>query len=384
MTPPDITYLDYMASTPIEPSVVKKMLPYLEGNFGNAASKNHYGYVAREAIAKARKQVALTIGADDNEIIFTSGATEATNLALKGAAKFYRKSGNHIITLKTEHSATIETCEHLKQEGFEVTYLAPENDGLLDLDKLKKALTPSTIIVSICHVNNEIGVIQDIAAIGEIVANNGAVFHVDAAQSVGKVDINTKDLNVGLISLSAHKCYGPKGIGALYLRQSPRLHISPQNHGGGHENNIRSGTLPTHQIVGMGYAYELAKKNFAKNLEHVKYLEQRLLKGLLELPDTQVNGCLQNRVPHNINITFGKISGEILYNCLQQKLAISSGSACNNHKIKVSHVLTAIGLNSDEANATIRYSYGHTTTVAEIDTAIAITQEIVTKLRNNI
>ncbi len=384
MTTPKIAYLDYMATTPVLPSVVEAMLPYLTGHFGNASSKNYYGHLAQAAIETAREQVALAINTESKNIIFTSGATESINLALKGAANFYRKSGDHIITLTTEHTATLETCKHLESNGFTVTYLTPEQNGLLDLKKLKEALRPTTILVSICHVNNEIGVIQDIEAIGKLVNNNGALLHIDAAQSIGKAELDVKTSQAALISLSAHKSYGPKGVGALYIRPLPRLHLTPLNHGGGQEKSMRSGTLATHQIVGMGEAFKLMQENFKQNIKNVTSLQRVLLAGLQKLDNIKINGDLEQRVPHNLSVTFKGIPGDLLYNCLQSKIAVSSGSACNSHTIKVSHVLTEIGVAFEDSNATIRYSIGHTTTLTEIETAVEYTIEVVNNLRRNI
>lgn len=384
MTTPKIAYLDYMATTPVAPSVVEAMLPYLTDNFGNPASKNYYGHVAQAAIEKAREQVARCINTDAKNIIFTSGATESINLALKGAANFYRKSGDHIITLTTEHTATLAACKYLENNGFTVTYLTPMQNGLLDLEKLKEALRPTTILVSICHVNNEIGVVQDIEAIGALVNANGALLHIDAAQSIGKAVLDVTTSQAALISLSAHKSYGPKGVGALYIRPIPRLHLTPLNHGGGQEKNIRSGTLATHQIVGMGAAFNLMHENFKQNITNVITLQRALLSGIQKLDNIKINGDLKQRVPHNLSVTFKGIPGELLYNCLQSKIAVSSGSACNSHTIKVSHVLTALGVPFEDSNATIRYSIGHTTTLAEIETAVECTIDVVNKLRSNI
>jgi cysteine desulfurase len=379
-----IIYLDYMATTPVASEVVDAMLPYLKDQFGNASSNNQYGYTAKEAINTARNQVATTCGAKPEEIIFTSGATEATNMALKGVAEFYKKSGNHIITLTTEHAATLATCKYLELHGYEVSYLEPEKNGLLNLNKLRAALKPTTILVSICHVNNEIGVIQDINKIGEIVSENGALLHIDAAQSIGKTELNLSESKVSLASLSAHKCYGPKGVGALYVSKNPRIHISPLNHGGGQEKKLRSGTVPTHQVVGMGVAYEIAQVNFKNNLEIVKKLQRILISGLSKIPDIIINGDLEMRVPHNLNITFNNLPGDLLYSCLQSKLALSSGSACNSHQIKVSHVLTSLGLTFDQANATIRFSYSHQTSEEDLNIAISLTKDTVENLRKNI
>jgi cysteine desulfurase len=373
-------FLDSMATTPVDPDVIAAMLPFLSNSYGNPSSNNYYGNQAKEAVEIARKQVANAIGTQAEQIIFTSGATESINLAIKGAANFYKKSGNHIVTLTTEHAATLASCQHLASNGFDVTYLNPEKNGILALNKLKQALRDDTILVSICHVNNEIGVIQNIDAIAEIVTASGALLHVDGAQTIGKVPLNLHNSKIAMMSFSAHKSYGPKGVGALYLRSNPKLHLSPLNHGGGQEKKIRAGTLATHQIVGMGKAFEIAALNLTENLKYVTALSKQLKEGLESIPNITINGDLNQRVPHNLNITFHKLPGDILFNCLQSKIAVASGSACNTHEITVSHVLTALGLNRDDANATIRYSIGKHTTAADIKTAIDITQTTVNKL----
>ncbi|MBT4804341.1 MAG: cysteine desulfurase [Legionellales bacterium] len=379
-----IPFLDSMATTPVDPDVVTAMLPFLSNNYGNPSSNNYYGNQARAAIEKARQQVATAIGTQAEQIIFTSGATESINLAIKGAANFYRKSGNHIITLTTEHAATLASCQHLESKGFDVTYINPETNGILDLNKLKQALRTNTILVSICHVNNEIGVIQDIEAIAEIVAASGALLHVDGAQTIGKAPLNLHNSKIAMMSFSAHKSYGPKGVGALYLRSDPKLHLSPLNHGGGQEKKIRAGTLATHQIVGMGKAFEIAALNHTENLKHVISLAKQLKTGLESIPNTSINGDIDQRVPHNLNITFHKLPGDILFNCIQSEIAVASGSACNTHEITVSHVLTAIGISRDDANATIRYSIGKHTTTADIKAAIDITKTTANKLTKSI
>ena len=382
MHKPVIPYLDAMASTPIDPLVAEAMLPYLTGHFGNPDSKHAYGAASQEAIYHARTQVARAIGASPESIHFTSGATEAINLALKGAAHFYRKSGKHIITLQTEHAATLESCAQLENAGYDLTYLAPNQDGLLSIDALQKALRSDTILVSISHVNSEIGVVQNIASIAEIVATNGALFHVDAAQSIGKCPLDVSQYPIAMLSLSAHKCHGPKGIGALYLRQKPKVHLQALLHGGKQEAQYRAGTLATHQIIGMGAAYALATEHMAQNLAHIQMLADTLHAGLQTIPDIQINGCLQPRVPHNLNVTFYHVPGDILFSHLQQEIAISSGSACNSHKLTISPVLQALGLSRAEANATIRYSLSKMNTLADIQKAITATQRIVAALRN--
>lgn len=381
MHKPVMPYLDAMATTPIDPLVVDAMLPYLTDHFGNPDSKHDYGTTGKTAIYQARTQVASAIGATPESIYFTSGATEAINLALKGAAHFYRKSGKHIITLQTEHAATLESCAQLENAGYTITYLSPDSKGLLSLDCLQAALRPDTILVSISHVNSEIGVIQDIAAIAHMVAENGALFHVDAAQSIGKCSLDVSGCPIAMLSLSAHKCHGPKGIGALYLRQKPQVHLQALLHGGAQEAQYRAGTLATHQIVGMGAAYAIATADMARNLTHIRTLADTLITGLRTLPDIQINGCLEQRVPHNLSVTFRHVPGDILFSRLQQAIAVSSGSACNSHKLTISPVLKALGLSRAEANATIRYSLSKMNTLADIHAAIAVTKRIVSDLR---
>ena len=374
-----IPYLDYMASTPLAPEVIDSMLPFFMSSYGNPNSSHCYGQKESLAIENAREQVATAINAKAHEIFFTSGATESINLAIKGAAKFYRKSGNHIITIKTEHAATLETCAYLETNGFEVTYLDVKPNGLLDLDLLKAALTNKTTLVTLCYVNNEIGTIQDIPQIAKIVRENGALLHVDAAQALGKIHLDMTNIN--MMSFSGHKCYGPKGIGALYINNTPKIHLEPILHGGGQELGLRSGTLATHQIVGFGAACKLAAKNFKTNNKHVTELHNFLREELLALPNTQLNGCSTQRVPHNINITFKDLAGKELFELLSRDIAVATGSACSSHELAISHVLAAIGLSRAEANATLRLSIGNYTTEAEIKTAIQAIKNALVKLR---
>jgi len=376
-------YFDYSATTPVDKRVASKMCDCLttEGNFGNPASSSHeFGWKAEEAVDQARKDVADLINANPKEIVFTSGATESDNLAIKGVAHFYHKKGKHIVTCKTEHKAVLDTCRQLEREGYEVTYLDPEDTGLIDLDKLKAALRDDTILVSIMHVNNEIGVIQDIKAIGELTRERKILFHVDAAQSAGKVPIDMDDLKVDLMSFSAHKIYGPKGIGALYVSRKPRVRLEAQMHGGGHERGMRSGTLATHQIVGMGEAFRLAKEEMSADNERIRMLRDRLLKGLEGIEETYVNGDLQQRVPHNLNISFNFVEGESLIMALKE-LAVSSGSACTSASLEPSYVLRALGRNDELAHSSIRFSLGRFTTEEEIDFAIAKINDNIGKLR---
>ncbi|MEM8844688.1 MAG: IscS subfamily cysteine desulfurase [Pseudomonadota bacterium] len=377
-------YLDYSATTPVDPRVAAVMMECLtnEGNFGNPASRSHaFGWEAEAAVEKARQQVADLVNADPKEIIWTSGATESDNLAIKGAAHFYSKNGKHIITLKTEHKAVLDTCRQLEREGFEVTYMEPEDNGLVDLEKLKATIREDTILISIMHVNNEIGVVQDIKAIGEIARENKIIFHVDAAQSTGKVDIDLQDAKVDLMSFSAHKAYGPKGIGALYVRRKPRVRIEAQMHGGGHERGMRSGTLPTHQIVGMGEAFRLAKEEMAAENERVRMLRDRMLDGLKDIEEVYINGDLDHRVPHNLNISFNFVEGESLIMALKD-LAISSGSACTSASLEPSYVLRALGRDDELAHSSLRFSFGRFTTVEDVDHAIQTIRAAVTKLRD--
>ncbi|ENM5761642.1 IscS subfamily cysteine desulfurase [Vibrio mimicus] len=377
-------YLDYSATCPVDPRVAEKMVQCMtmDGIFGNPASRSHrYGWQAEEAVDTAREQIAELLNADPREIVFTSGATESDNLAIKGVAHFYNKQGKHIITSKTEHKAVLDTMRQLEREGFEVTYLDPESNGLIDLAKLEAAMRDDTILVSIMHVNNEIGVIQDIAAIGELCRSRKVVFHVDAAQSAGKVAIDVQELKVDLISLSAHKIYGPKGIGALYVRRKPRIRLEAQMHGGGHERGFRSGTLATHQIVGMGEAFRIAKEEMQKDYEHALALRERLLAGIKDMEAVTINGDLEQRVPHNLNVSFAFVEGESLLMALKD-LAVSSGSACTSASLEPSYVLRALGLNDELAHSSIRFSFGRFTTEAEIDYAIELIRVAVDKLRD--
>jgi cysteine desulfurase len=377
-------YLDYSATTPVDPRVAKTMCRYLtmeDGLFGNAASRSHqYGWDAEEAIETARRNVAELIGANPKEIVWTSGATESDNLAIKGAAQFYAKKGKHIITSKTEHKAVLDTCRHLEREGFEVTYLDPEQDGLIDLGKLEAAMRDDTILVSIMHVNNEIGVIQDVKAIGELCRSKKILFHVDAAQSAGKVTIDVEDMKIDLLSLSAHKVYGPKGIGALYVRRKPRVRLEAQMHGGGHERGMRSGTLATHQIVGMGEAFRIAREEMATENERLRMLRDRLLAGVQDIEEVYINGDLERRVPHNLNISFNFVEGESLMMALSE-LAVSSGSACTSASLEPSYVLRALGRPDELAHSSLRFSIGRFTTEADIDRTVELLHQKIGKLR---
>lgn len=376
-------YMDYSATTPVDPRVAKKMMDYLtmEGDFGNPASRSHsFGWKSEEAVKQARKQVADLINADPKEIVWTSGATESDNLAIKGAAHFYQKKGKHIVTCKTEHKAVLDTCRQLEREGFEVTYLDPETNGLVDLGKLEAALREDTILVSIMHVNNEIGVIQDIEAIGEITRPRKIVFHVDAAQSAGKVPIDLEKMKVDLMSFSAHKIYGPKGMGALYVRRKPRVRLEAQIHGGGHERGLRSGTLATHQIVGMGEAFRIAKEEMASESERIRMLRDRLWDGIKDIEEVYINGDLEHRIAGNFNVSFNYVEGESLLMALKD-LAVSSGSACTSSSLEPSYVLRAIGRNDELAHSSIRFTLGRFTTKEEIDYAIEKIRQNISKLR---
>ncbi len=376
-------YFDYSATTPVDPRVAELMCSYLtlDGDFGNPASRSHpYGWAAEKAVENARAEVARLVNADPREIIWTSGATESDNLAIKGAAHFYQKKGRHIITCKTEHKAVLDTCRQLEREGFDVTYLDPEENGLIDLGKLEAAMRDDTILVSIMHVNNEIGVIQDISAIGELTRARGIIFHVDAAQSAGKVPIDLAEMKVDLMSFSAHKVYGPKGIGALYVRRKPRVRLEAQMHGGGHERGMRSGTLPTHQIVGMGEAFRLAREEMAADNERIRMLRDRFLEKLGDIEETYLNGDAEQRVPHNINISFNFVEGESLIMALKD-LAVSSGSACTSASLEPSYVLRAIGRNDELAHSSIRFSFGRFTTEEEVDYAAEQIRKNIDKLR---
>jgi cysteine desulfurase len=377
-------YLDYSATTPIDPRVAAKMAECLtiEGNFGNPASRSHsFGWTAEAAVDNARQQVADLLNADPREIVWTSGATESDNLAIKGAAHFYRKKGNHIITLKTEHKAVLDTCRQLEREGFEVTYLEPLENGLVTVDMLKAVTTEQTILISVMHVNNEIGVIQDIEAIGEFARENRIVFHVDAAQSTGKVDIDLDKLKVDLMSFSAHKTYGPKGVGALYVRRKPRVRLEAQMHGGGHERGMRSGTLATHQIVGMGECFRIAKEEMATENERIRMLRDRLYNGLKDMEEVYVNGDMECRIAGNLNISFNFVEGESLIMALRD-LAVSSGSACTSASLEPSYVLRALGRNDELAHSSIRFTIGRFTTVDEIDYTVKLVSAAVEKLRD--
>jgi cysteine desulfurase len=376
-------YLDYSATTPVDPRVAEKMCKYLtlDGEFGNPASRSHpFGWHAEEAVEEARANVAALIGADPKEIVWTSGATESDNLAIKGVANFYGKKGKHIVTCKTEHKAVLDTCRQLEREGFEITYLDPEPNGLLDLEKLKAAIRPDTILVSVMHVNNEIGVIQDLAAIGKITRERGVLFHSDAAQSTGKTPIDVNAMNLDLMSLSAHKTYGPKGVGALYVRRKPRVRLEAQMHGGGHERGMRSGTLAPHQCVGMGEAFRYAKQEMAAEIERVRGLRDRMLNALKDMPEVYVNGDLVHRVAHNLNMSFNFVEGESLIMALKD-IAVSSGSACTSASLEPSYVLRALGRNDELAHSSIRFTIGRFTTQEEIDYAAMLVKEKVAKLR---
>jgi len=381
MTPHFPIYMDYGATNPCDPRVVDAMIPWLREHFGNPASRTHaYGWEAEAAVEKARVQVADLIGADPREIVWTSGATESNNLAIKGAAHFYQSRGKHIITVKTEHKAVLDTVRELERQGFEATYLDVQENGLLDLDALKAAIRPDTILISVMFVNNEIGVIQDIPTIGALCREKGIVFHVDAAQATGKVEIDLNTLPVDLMSLASHKTYGPKGIGALYVRRKPRIRIEAQMHGGGHERGMRSGTLPTHQIVGMGEAFRVAKEEMVSENERIRALQQRLYKGLQDIEQIFVNGDLERRVPHNLNISFNYVEGESLIMGIKG-IAVSSGSACTSASLEPSYVLRALGRSDELAHSSLRMTIGRFTTEEEIDFVVATLKDRVAKLR---
>jgi cysteine desulfurase len=381
MTPHFPIYMDYGATTPVDPRVVEAMIPWLREHFGNPASRSHaWGWEAEEAVEKAREHVALLVGADPREIVWTSGATESDNLALKGAAHFYKTRGKHLITVKTEHKAVLDTCRELERQGFEVTYLEVQEDGLIDLEKFKAAIRPDTILASVMFVNNEIGVIQDIPAIGAICRERGIVFHVDAAQATGKVAIDLKTLPVDLMSLASHKTYGPKGIGALYVRRKPRVRLEAQLHGGGHERGMRSGTLPTHQIVGMGEAFRIAREEMGTESERIRMLQQRLLRGIKDIDQVFINGHLEKRVPHNVNASFNYVEGESLIMGIKG-IAVSSGSACTSASLEPSYVLRALGRSDELAHSSLRMTIGRFTTEEEIDYAVATLKDRVAKLR---
>jgi cysteine desulfurase len=381
MTPHFPIYMDYGATTPVDPRVVDAMIPWLREHFGNPASRSHaWGWEAEAAVEKARQQVADLINADPREIVWTSGATESDNLALKGAAHFYKTRGKHLITVKTEHKAVLDTMRELERQGFEVTYLDVKEDGMLDLDVLKAAMRADTILVSVMFVNNEIGVVQDIATIGAMCREKGIIFHVDAAQATGKVEIDVKKLPVDLMSLASHKTYGPKGIGALYVCRKPRVRIEAQMHGGGHERGMRSGTLPTHQIVGMGEAVRLAKEEMAQDLAKARALQKRLLDGLKDIEQVFINGNLEHRVPHNLNISFNFVEGESLIMGIKG-LAVSSGSACTSASLEPSYVLRALGRSDELAHSSLRMTIGRFTTEEEIDYAVSTIGQNVARLR---
>ena len=375
-------YMDYSATTPVDPRVVDKMIPYLREQFGNPASRSHqYGWDAERAVEEARENVAKLVNCDPREIIWTSGATESDNLAIKGAAHFYKSKGKHIITVKTEHKAVLDTCRELEREGFEVTYLDVKDDGLIDLDKFQAAIRPDTILVSVMSVNNEIGVVQDVTAIGEITRAKGIIFHVDAAQATGKIEIDLQKQKVDLMSFSAHKTYGPKGIGALFVRRKPRIRIEAQMHGGGHERGMRSGTLATHQIVGMGEAFRIAREEMAVENERVRMLRDRLLKGLQDMEEVYVNGDMDLRVPHNLNISFNFVEGESLIMAVKD-VAVSSGSACTSASLEPSYVLRALGRNDELAHSSIRFTVGRFTTEQDVDYVINLLKSKIQKLRD--
>ena len=374
-------YLDYSATTPVDPRVATKMIPYLVEKFGNPASRSHsFGWEAEAAVEEAREEVARLVNADPKEIVWTSGATESNNLAIKGAAQFYAGKGKHVVTVRIEHKAVLDTCRELERQGFEVSYLDVQNNGLLDLEVFKAALRPDTIVVSVMLVNNEIGVIQPIAEIGEICRGKGIIFHVDAAQATGKVAIDLTQLKVDLMSFSAHKSCGPKGIGALYVRRKPRVRLEAQMHGGGHERGFRSGTLATHQIVGMGEAFRIAREEMGAENERIRMLRDRLLKGLSDIEQVFINGDLEHRVPHNLNISFAYIEGESMLMAIKD-LAVSSGSACTSASLEPSYVLRALGRDDELAHSSIRFTLGRFTTEEEIEYAIKLLHEKIGKLR---
>ena len=381
-TPHFPIYMDYSATNPCDPRVVDAMIPWLREHFGNPASRSHaWGWEAEAAVEKARGQVAALINADPREIVWTSGATESNNLALKGAANFYKTRGKHIITVKTEHKAVLDTCRELERQGFDVSYLEVQEDGLLDLDVFRAAVRSDTILASVMIVNNEIGVIQDIAAIGAICREKGVIFHVDAAQGTGKVEIDVATLPVDLMSLTSHKTYGPKGIGALFVRRKPRIRIEAQMHGGGHERGMRSGTLPTHQIVGMGEAYRIAKAEMGEENRRIRVLHQRMLDGLKNVEQVFINGHAERRVPHNLNMSFNYVEGESLMMGIKG-LAVSSGSACTSASLEPSYVLRALGRSDELAHSSLRMTIGRWTTEAEIDYAVDTIKTNVAKLRD--
>lgn len=374
-------YLDYSATTPVDPRVAEKMIPYLVEKFGNPASRSHsFGWEAEEAVEQAREQVAALVNADPKELAWTSGATESNNLAIKGAAHFYSGKGKHLVTVMTEHKAVLDTMRHLESEGFEVTYLKPLSNGLVDIEEFKAALRPDTILASVMLVNNEIGVIQDIATLGEICRSKGVLFHVDAAQGTGKVAIDLRQLKVDLMSFSAHKTYGPKGIGALYVRRKPRVRVEAQMHGGGHERGLRSGTLATHQIVGMGEAFRIAGEEMTTENERIRALRDRLYAGLSKIEEVHLNGDMESRVPHNLNMSFNFVEGESLIMAVRE-LAVSSGSACTSASLEPSYVLRALGRSDELAHSSIRFTIGRFTTAEEVDFAIDLMTRNIGRLR---
>jgi cysteine desulfurase len=381
MTPHLPIYMDYGATNPVDPRVAQAMIPWLTQHFGNPASRSHaWGWEAEAAVEKAREDVAALIGADPREIVWTSGATESNNLAIKGAAQFYKARGKHIITVKTEHKAVLDTVRELERQGFEATYLDVQADGLLDLNALRDAIRPDTILISVMFVNNEIGVIQDIPAIGAICREKGIIFHVDAAQATGKVVIDMAELPIDLMSLASHKTYGPKGIGALYVRRKPRVRLEAQMHGGGHERGMRSGTLPTHQCVGMGEAFRIAREEMGAENERIRMLQRRLLDGLKDMEQVFINGDMERRVPHNLNISFNFVEGESLIMGVKG-IAVSSGSACTSASLEPSYVLRALGRSDELAHSSLRITIGRFTTEQEIDEAVALLRDRVAKLR---
>ena len=374
-------YLDYSATTPIDPRVAEKMIPYITEHFGNPASRSHsFGWTAEKAVEEAREEVAKLVNADPREIVWTSGATESNNLAIKGASHFYSTKGKHVLTIATEHKAVIDAVRELEREGFTATYLEPEPNGLVDLEKFKKAIRPDTVLASVMIVNNEIGVIQDIEALGNICRNEKVIFHVDAAQATGKIDIDLEKLPVDLMSFSAHKTYGPKGIGALYVRRKPRIRIEAQMHGGGHERGMRSGTLATHQIVGMGEAFRIARLEMKSENERIIKLRDKLLQGLQSIEEVYVNGDLKHRIPHNLNISFNYVEGESLIMAVKD-IAVSSGSACTSASLEPSYVLRALGRSDELAHSSIRFSIGRFTTEADVDFTIQLLKDKIQKLR---
>ena len=374
-------YLDYSSTTPIDPRVAEKMIPFITEHFGNPASRSHsFGWTAEKAVEEAREEVAKLVNADPREIVWTSGATESNNLAIKGASHFYRTKGKHILTVATEHKAVIDAFRELEREGYTATYLEPEPNGLVDLEKFKKAIRPDTVLASVMFVNNEIGVIQDIEALGNICREQKVIFHVDAAQATGKVDIDLEKLPVDLMSFSAHKTYGPKGIGALYVRRKPRIRIEAQMHGGGHERGMRSGTLATHQIVAMGEAFRIARIEMQLENERIRKLRDKLLHGLQDMEEVYVNGDLKQRIPHNLNISFNYVEGESLIMAVKD-IAVSSGSACTSASLEPSYVLRALGRSDELAHSSIRFSIGRFTTEADVDFTIQLLKEKIQKLR---